>query len=165
MRSGLLAALVLASCSGKATPPEPAPAQKEQAQGACLPTVAQANGAKCSAEGLECRVPFACDAVNEQATCTCAGGAFSCADRLGAIPLGAEPACTPRGPSDETPCAPTMAAADGTPCETTGKLCAYEGPVCPESLTGEPALESCVCRGATNGTKHFVCYPIKCLGT
>lgn len=155
---------MLTACSSGFTVAEPAPRQNEQAAATCPANIYAANGATCPENGLECRMPFQCDAVNEQATCTCVLGKFECVDQLGVIPKGSEPVCTPRGPADDSACPPSMNVARGMACYTTGKLCAYEGPICPESLTGKPALESCVCRGESNGAKHFVCYPIKCIG-
>jgi hypothetical protein len=161
LRFALLA--ILPACSGGFVVAEPAPGQTEEATATCPANIHAANGDKCTPHGLVCRMPFACDAVNEQATCTCALGTFTCSDRIGVIPKGADPVCTPRAPADVSACPPTLKAASGLACDTTGKLCTYEGPICPESLTGKPALESCVCRGTTGG-RHFVCYPIKCLG-
>jgi len=113
---------------------------------------------------MECDLPITCDAVNEQTTCMCENGAFACSDRAGLIPVGADAVCTARSAPDNSACPLTLAIASSSACETTGKVCTYEGPTCPESLTGMPALESCVCRGASNGAKRFVCYPVKCIG-
>jgi hypothetical protein len=156
--------VVLAACSSGFTVAEPQTNQNEEATGTCPANIESANGEKCIPNGLECRIPIVCDAVNEQATCTCVRGTFACRDQLGVIPKGTEPVCTPRAPADDSPCPPTMDVADGLTCETVGKLCTYEGPICPESLTGKPALESCVCRGARDGGKRYTCYPIKCIG-
>jgi hypothetical protein len=105
-----------------------------------------------------------CDAVNEIATCTCTNGAFQCKDSFGIVPKGAEPVCAPRGAADNSPCPPSMAIAVDLACDTVGKLCTYEGPICPESLTHMPALEGCVCRGESGGGKRYTCYPFHCLG-
>jgi hypothetical protein len=164
LRLPIFVLLFCAACSDGFTVAEPAPKQNEQAAATCPANIEAANGAKCPHEGLDCRMPISCDAVNEQATCVCTNGRFACSDHLGDIPVGTEPVCTPRGPADDSPCPVSMQVAEDLPCVTTGKLCSYEGPICPESLTGKPALESCVCRGLSNGTKHYVCYPIKCIG-
>lgn len=155
---------MLVACSSGFTVAEPAPQQSEQSAGTCPANIPAANGEKCVQNGLDCRMPIWCDAVNEQATCICANNRFECTDHAGVIPIGSDPVCTPRGPADDSLCPISMSIAQGMPCETTGKLCSYEGPICPESLTGSPALESCVCRGLSNGTKHYVCYPHRCIG-
>lgn len=164
MRFEPLVWLMLSACSGGYVVAEPAPKQNEEAVGTCPANIPSANGTACNSNGTVCNMPIWCDAVNEQATCTCVNHHFECADHLGTIPVGSDPVCTPRGQPDDSPCPVSMFVANDLECETTGKLCTYEGPICPESLTGKPALESCVCRGLSNGTKHYVCYPIKCLG-
>jgi hypothetical protein len=155
--------LMLAACGDGFTVAEPVSTQSE-ATGTCPANIPAANGERCAQNGLECRMPITCDAVNEQVKCLCTNGLFECSDHFGPIPIGGDPTCTPRGPADDSACPPTMAVAAGLACETTGKLCSYEGPICPESLTGKPVLEACVCRGLSNGTKHYVCYPHRCLG-
>lgn len=164
MRSFLATlALVTLGCGSSPTG-EPAPLAGEQASTSCPATLRATNGATCNRRGLECDIPITCDAVNEQATCVCDGTTFVCNDRIGVIPIGSDAICTPRSSPDDTACPPSMSIAAGMACDTVGKLCTYEGPICPESLTGLPALESCVCRGAAGGGKRYTCYPVKCIG-
>lgn len=163
MRVWLVSSLLVVACGGIATSPEPSP-EAPLALASCPATLAAANGIACGAEGLTCRMLMTCDAVNEIATCACTRRVFECRDSFGVVPKGADAVCAARAPADDSPCPPSMALATGLACATVGKLCAYEGPICPESLTGKPALESCVCRGAGGGKKQYACYPFRCLG-
>lgn len=159
----VLSSVIVVACGGGVAP-DPDPQAIPQASVTCPPNIGAANGRACAAEGLTCRMVMTCDAVNEIATCACTNGAFECRDSFGVVPKGAEPVCKPRGMPDESPCPPSMAVAVDLACDTVGKLCTYEGPICPESITGQPALESCVCRGESGGGKRYTCYPVRCLG-
>lgn len=163
MRARIILVMFAVGCSSNPTG-EPPPSANEQAWATCGANLHATNGARCNQPNMECDVPVRCDAVNEQVTCTCQGGVFVCSDRLGVIPVGSDAVCTPRSAPDTSPCPPSLAVANDTWCDTVGKTCAYKGPICPESLTQMPSLESCVCRGEANGNKHFVCYPHKCVG-
>lgn len=158
-----LSSVIVVACGGVAAP-DPDPQAIPQAAVTCPATLKAANGKACALDGLKCRMPMTCDAVNEIATCACQNGAFVCKDSFGVVPKGDEPVCAPRGAPDDSPCPPSMMVATDLACDTVGKLCTYEGPICPESLTNKPALESCVCRGEAGGGKRYVCYPFRCLG-
>src|SRR5205823_8983521 len=96
----------------------------------CATTVEAINGHRCARASLFCTVPITCGAFEQQARCDCVGGRFVCVDSTGTIPPGSPARCMATAPADDDPCAKSLDAANGPPCDTIGKLCLHAGDNC-----------------------------------
>jgi len=126
----------------------------------CATTVEAINGHRCARASLFCTVPITCGSFEQQARCDCVGNRFVCVDSTGTIPPGSPPRCVANAPADDDPCAKSLDAADGAPCDTIGKLCFYEGAKCPERPVRN--LDYCRCARTTSGNMAFACTRIAC---
>jgi hypothetical protein len=168
MPSRVCAALVLAlvACGSdpNGTPPAASGPSEDIAQRdveACPATFAATNGGRCRHEHAICTVPITCSTIDQQATCTCTGGRFTCSDGLGRVPVGDEPRCVVMDSASTEACAPTLEETEGSSCETLGHSCAYPGAFCPERPV--PNMDTCTClRDGTTGALAMKCRVAQC---
>jgi hypothetical protein len=91
---------------------------------ACPSTVADADGSRCTVEGLSCAPTYSCGSIEAFATCVCAGGQFVCTDVTG-MPLhaGSTPSCPDAAASEACPASETSASLAA--CTEPGRICTY----------------------------------------
>jgi hypothetical protein len=151
-------AVIGAGCgAGQATEHD---ASVERDAGAyCPATLAQMNDAPCASEGLECPVPFGCEATFELVRCTCQEQRWRCVDPVGPLDAGAAPRCIDPGPAASDPCPDTIYGAQGSACTAVGRSCFYEGERCPDGIA---KLDFCDCRHYGSGPLTYSCYLLPC---
>ena len=129
---------------------------------ACTADIDRTNGRACVKEGMSCDFVVACDAFTQLARCTCNDGRFACTDSTGDVPPGSPPQCVKNAPPSVEACPLTMDAASGVTCDTIGRLCFYEGDLCPDSPLPIRPFDYCQCARGASGKLAYLCKKALC---
>jgi len=116
----------------------------------CVSTLQLANGAACSGAAV-CDYPVVCaDGFFQQTRCVCDGRAFACTFQGAVVAKGTVPTCQNTTDTPPSACPPTLAAAEGKACTSTGRLCFFAGAKCAD---GTQTTDVCECAGGTEADK------------
>jgi len=144
------AALAPLACAAACSADPVAAAPDAAAPPTCLATLQLANGAACTG-AVVCDYPVECtNGFFEQARCACNGQAFACAFQGAALPKGTAPACQNTTEPPPGACPGSLAATEGKPCTSTGRLCYFAGPKC---VDGAQTTDTCECVGGAEVDK------------